>query len=66
MAFGGFAKYDEDLYSSLCALFTSAVRRVLHKSPVNCDYDADQGITVTININNVERQIIYSVLEIKI
>ncbi len=60
-----FSEYNEDLYSRLCALFISSVRRVLYKKPVDCHYDADRGITLTINVNNVEQQVVFSVREIK-
>jgi hypothetical protein len=60
-----FGEYSEDLYLRLCALFSVSSRQVLFKKPVDCDYDGEQGITVTINVNNVERQVNLSVDEIK-
>jgi hypothetical protein len=60
-----FGEYSEDLYLRLCALFSVSSRQVLFKKPVDCDYDGEQGITVTINVNNVERQVNLSVDEIR-
>src|SRR5262245_63489911 len=60
-----FDNYSEDLYSRLCALFAVSSRQVLFKKPVDCDYDSEKGITVTINVNNVEQQANLSVDEIK-
>jgi hypothetical protein len=60
-----FGDYDEDLYARLCALFSVSGRQVLFKKPVHCDYDGERGITLTVNVNNVEQQVILSVDEIK-
>jgi hypothetical protein len=60
-----FTDYDEDLYARLCALFSVSGRQVLFKKPVDCDYDSKRGITLTVNIDNIEQQVILSVDEIK-
>jgi hypothetical protein len=60
-----FASYNEDLYARLCALFSVSGRQVLFKKPVDCDYDSEQGITLTVNVNNAEQQVRLSVDEIK-
>jgi hypothetical protein len=57
-------KFSDDVYDRLCALFSSSVRRVLYKQPVNCDYDDTRGITLTFNVNNIEQQAIFSPAEI--
>lgn len=60
-----FTVYSEDLYARLCALFSVSGRQELFKKPVDCDYDGERGITLTVNINNIEQQVILSVDEIK-
>jgi hypothetical protein len=60
-----FTNYNEDLYARLCALFSVSGRQVLFKKPVDCDYDSERGITLTVNVNNLEQQVILSVDEIK-